>query len=385
MKDAKGYTLEIIRRTSLSSTDLAGICADIPIDSHYTSEIVTFNDYYGNAEQIKRFLNIPSHYPLKAAMQHGNQYGEAYWDEEIKETLPVSLAWGEHICSIWKKHTTKEIYKVGAPFFYTQSLLSEGGIKSERARLGKNLLVFPAHSMHNSTVSFDMESWIDNIRSHSKGFDSVRICIYWKDYILGRHKKYLEAGYECVSAGHIFDYNFLPRLRSLIEVSDATMSNRIGSFIGYSIFLEKPHSYIDQSMDISDNDIGRVKEEEAEWRGDPGVQKIFKAFSANDNFQITPDQLDALEPYFGFSEIKSKSEFLEIVNTSELLYQEKEGKKRAWIFGGKIISQEDLPTKIKAAIKVIPKWAWLVLPKSIRGRMIEMYHGICKLIQRLVN
>lgn len=359
------YDLEILRRASLPPSDLAGVCANIPEESFYSSELVGFNDFYGNAEQIKRFLNLPSHYPLKAAIQHGNQYGGAYWDEEIKARLPVSLAWGEHIHATWKKHTTKKIHKIGAPFFYTQSLFPEESITRERARLGKNLLVFPAHSMADSTVSFAMEPWLEKIRTNSKGFESVRICIYWKDYLLGKHKPYLEAGYECVSAGHLFDYNFLPRLRFLLEVCDATMSNRIGSFLGYSLFLGKPHKYIDQEMDITDAPGGSVCAEEAAWRSDPGVQKILTSFSTCE-FNITQEQLAALEPYFGFSELKSKGELFAIVNEAEKSYQRNVAYFKSCAWRKKMATEGKISQRVKSMLRTAVKHVWHALPRSTR-------------------
>lgn len=77
------YWFEIMRRANMEVTDLQGLCADIPSSIYCSPEIVPFNDFYGNAEQLKKFLNIASCYQLKVAIQHGNQYGDAYWDEEI--------------------------------------------------------------------------------------------------------------------------------------------------------------------------------------------------------------------------------------------------------------------------------------------------------------
>ena len=357
------YWFEIMRRANMEVTDLQGLCADIPSSIYCSPEIVPFNDFYGNAEQLKKFLNIASCYQLKVAIQHGNQYGDAYWDEEIKETLPISLAWGEHIYSIWKKCTSKKIFKIGAPFFYTHGLLDDIEVGKARDRLGKNLLVFPAHSMHNSTISFETEAWIGKIQSISKKFDTVRICIYWKDYVLGRHKPYLDAGYECVTAGHIFDCNFLPRLRSLLEISDASLSNRIGSFIGYSIFLGRPHVYIDQKIDIKDhNNIGRVQEEENAWRRDPGVQKIFQSFSSSDFF-ITDEQIASLDPYFGFSEIKSKSELIGILLLAEELYA---GKENPSFCFKKLKNQKAFNVNMKKTVKNVIRPLWNRLPQAAR-------------------
>jgi len=316
----KTYLAEIIQRSQAAFQNLPVLCRDIPENIFKTSEYFPSNDYYGNAEQIKRYLNFPSDYSLKAIIQHGNQYGRYYWDYEISVDSPISLAWGEHIYETWRTKTQKKIFKIGAPFFYTQGLLSAKETAAEKKRLGKNLLVFPAHSMHHTTVSFEMEPWLEGIATLAQRFQSVRICIYWKDFLLGLHKPYLEAGYECVTAGHIFDTNFLPRLYSLIEISDATASNRLGSFFGYSLFLQRPHVYFEQPITIEDhNQYGIVTQEEQAWRSDHGVQRIYEVFSRQE-FRITDEHWQCLEPYFGFREIKSKASLRGIFMLAEEMF-----------------------------------------------------------------
>lgn len=63
-------------------------------------------------------------------------------------------------------------------------------------------------------------------------------------YILSRYyikqiQRISKKKYEVVTAGHYYDYNFLPRLRSIIETSDITMSNNLGSHLGQCIYLNK--------------------------------------------------------------------------------------------------------------------------------------------------
>ncbi|MDR0466165.1 MAG: hypothetical protein LBH94_02275, partial [Deltaproteobacteria bacterium] len=179
---------DIVTRRNAGLTDLAPLCRDIPLTARYTSESHTPNDFYGHAEQIKRFLHLPSQYPLKAAIQHGNQYAGRYWDVEAGTALPVRLAWGTHIRDAWATHSEKKTYMISTPFCYTQGILSEEETAAERKRLGRNLLLFPAHSNHSTTITFDVSTFLNAAKTLMKDFESVRICIYWKDYILGLHK-----------------------------------------------------------------------------------------------------------------------------------------------------------------------------------------------------
>lgn len=317
----KDILYDVTMRRNSHFSNLSDLCKDISATSIFTAELHTSNDFYGNAEQLKRFLHLPSHYALKAAIQHGNQYAGRDWDVEANSFLPLRLAWGTHIRDTWSQRSEKETHMISAPFFYTKGLLSENELAAEKKRLGKNLLLFPAHSNHNTTITFDVLCFWRQLEDFVKAFDTVRVCIYWKDYILGLHKPYEDLGLECVTAGHIFDYNFLPRLYSLLETCDASASNRIGSFFGYSIFLGKPHIFFDQALDIHDHGIKRVEEDEVIWRNDPGVQKILEVFS-NPGCVITDAHWDCLEPYFGFKEIKTAEQLCQIFYKAEELYQQ---------------------------------------------------------------
>lgn len=316
----KQKALRMIENAKENLTNLSALCRDIPEKDFFTPEIFPSNDYYGNAEQIKQFLRLPSYYPLKAVIQHGNQYGKHIWDQEFLSPLPIALAWGDHVKDAWSEHTGKKIYTIGAPFFYTNGILSAKEVALEKKRLGKNLLVFPAHSMHYSTVLYNFEKWISTVKKLKDDFDTIRICIYWKDFLLGFHKPYVDAGFECVSAGHIFDTNFLPRQSSLLEICDASISNRLGSFIGYSTYLNKPHKIFKQEVEITDHlGVGKVQDEEMQWESDPGVRHIYDVFSSL-NTPVTQEHFEALEPYFGFSHIKSRNDLLEIFLLAEIYF-----------------------------------------------------------------
>ncbi len=144
--------------------------------------------------------------------------------------------------------TGKVVFAIGPFIHYASSLLSKKQIQSEKKRLGKSILFFPAHSTPVIGMEFDINFLIKQIKKISKNYQTVRICLYWKDVLMGRDKVYKDAGFECVTAGHMLDPNFLPRLKSLIEISDLTAANIISSQTGFCIFLKKPHIYIDSNI-----------------------------------------------------------------------------------------------------------------------------------------
>ena len=69
----------------------------------------------------------------------------------------------------------------------------------------------------------------------AKDYDTVLISMIGYDIQQGFDKKYRNKGYRIVSSGTRNDPYFLNRQRDLMELADMTISNNIGTHIGYSI------------------------------------------------------------------------------------------------------------------------------------------------------
>jgi hypothetical protein len=139
-------------------------------------------------------------------------------------------------------------------------------------------------------------------------YDTVRACLYWKNIDLAR--EYQKFGIEVVTAGHAFDPLFLPRLRSLIELSDLTVSNCVGTHLGYSVSLGKPHLLVNQ-------DIERVDSKNEYYKGfvEDYLKEIEKLNSAFGKYSesVTIDQRKILSYYAGFEHLKTPEEMNKIL------------------------------------------------------------------------
>lgn len=319
----------IMRYSDALDTPIDELCRDIAPDAGIiTPEIHMPNDFYGGAEQLKRYVGFPSYYPLKVAMQHGAYFdSNYYWEYDINNRMQLLFPWGEHVASIWRRHTDKRIEPIGAPFFYAQPLISKEETEAERARLGKNLLLFPPHSSRALQINYDIVRWLDQIKEYTRQFDTIRVCVFWKNILDGEHLRYQDAGYECVSAGHTSDIFFLPRLRSLLDVCDATLGHQLGSHIGYSVYLGKPHVLCKAPVEEiclmqPESDRKAYLEASQNRNQDPGWNTLESLFS-QDTFRITQDQKDTIGLYHGFEFIRSAHELRSLLLQAEDLYMQK--------------------------------------------------------------
>jgi hypothetical protein len=293
-------------------------------------ELVLNNHLYGHAKALKNYVGLPDIYPIKVLYSHGltwNNYILTHYNWSYDMRIPTFLAWGHNEKKMISEcFPNTKIYVTGAPFLYSDNFFSKEYINKERKRLGKNLLVFPAHSAKVLVADFSDEDFVKLIRVYEDQFDTIRICCYWKDIQLDRYQVYTKNGFEIVTAGHSSDCNYISRLKGLLSICDATITNGFGSHIGYSIAMNKPvkllplTGYKDTVSVCSIPEIGLLSEP-AKLSCIPEIKLLIDKLQKNENFDITQEITDLIEPYWGLHEKKSKEELRQIFFEAEQLFK----------------------------------------------------------------
>lgn len=309
------------KKKHLKITNVEALSKPIPLFVFImgTPELHKSNDWYGHATILKKFAGYDNNYQIKAAVEHGADLSQP-WKTDINCLFQVLIAYGKN-CHNHLYGINKKVYTIGPFIHYAQPYLTPDQLSSEKKRLKKNLLVFPSHSTTVTDTSYDVKALYNKLISMKRHFDSIRICLYWKDINNGVHQIYRKFGFECVTAGHIFDPLFLPRLKSIIETSTITMSNFIGTHIGYCIYMKKPHFIFAQHVSHSGKDTHDIQlitniEQSKIYQN---IGKAFKIYSET----ISQKQYKLVDYYWGLSEIRTKKELKDIFESAEKLYQHK--------------------------------------------------------------
>lgn len=309
------YTLALARRHTTEVQDLNKMAEDIPIDwiNAISMEYAETN-FYGDFSTLLSycgldFLKIP---PINFSIQHGYVFDISTWDKNKLNS--INFVWSDAVKKLYLENgaSSNNIFAIGAPFFYSRPILNEQSIENEKRRLGKNLLAFPLHSTHFMDTNYNPNRFISVLKDLKKQFDSIRICLYWKDVIRGMDKIYKENGFECVCCGHIFDMNFLRRQKTLFAIADATISNGVGSHIGYSVFMGKGHWLIPDEHEYVDLKY-RDGEEHTKNQTKKNYMKVQDSFLDNDKFVISTEQRSIVDKFWGISEIKSPREIENLI------------------------------------------------------------------------
>lgn len=311
------YNREIKKRLSLNLNEIIPLSRKINMFSPFSNELHKPNDWYGHAKIFKKFLNFSTHYKFKFIIEHGTYLNDEVAAIDLETNLPSFVTYSQNRVKILKKFR-KSAFSIGPFINYALDFLSTEDFAKEKRRLSKSLLVFPMHSTSDTNFNFNIIKLCKMIKKLGKGFKTIRICLYWTDVLKGQYKIYQDFDFECITAGHILDPLFIPRLKSIIKLADFTISNGISTHVAYCIFLNKPHYIIPQKFYLSGNQ-NEIKANSILVDSKP-YKEILKAFS-KPTLKISSKQLRLAEYYWGINEVKTRKEFLDIVDKTEAMYK----------------------------------------------------------------
>lgn len=299
-------------------TNLAELAKDRDL---LTPELFTPNDFYGHAAVLKQYCGLNRDVSLKASIEHALFFNDYAWEVELQCDLPAILVTSSLRFAPLRKRTKKAIFAIGPLILYAPHALSSETLDAERKRLGKSLLVMPSHSTHHITAQYDINGYRRYLERAGREFDSVRVCLYWKDVLLGRDVPYREAGFECVTAGHMFDPLFLPRLRSIIESASVVTSNVCGTHVGLCVALHRPHVIAHQApKDVTAEQTSDIQRDfDAGEYESPQFREVEQAFSAWTD-TISARQADIVNRYWGLEEKRTREELRMILRITEDMY-----------------------------------------------------------------
>lgn len=297
---------EVYKRSKIDIFDYKALAQPLKF---YPFVPIDENNLYGNGAVIKKaFKNINL---IETTIEHGLYLGSYVPKRHLLNSYKNIITYSEYRKHFIEVKANQKILTIGPYITYADTLLSSKKISLIRQKFGRTLLVFPSHSIDSIHAEYDIDKFIGYIKEFSVqySFDKVLICLYWKDISLDKQRLYVNAGFDIVTAGHIYDPYFLSRLKTIILLADATLTNSIGTHVGYAVSLDKPtqiwnKTFVSYHADPK-NEIEAKKELEKRQGLDlesytDSVTHISSLFSDFDG-SISPSQRMCIEYYWGKS------------------------------------------------------------------------------------
>lgn len=307
--------------------DLERICAERELK---TSERHCINDVYGQASILKRYAGLPDAYPLRAIIEHGVFISGKMMEYDRAAWLPVALSPTLQRAQFVQQECGKRAIPIGFSYLYAMRLLERQG-RSSTQRHGT--VVFPVHSMAESSVHFDHHDYAQRLAHLEERFRPVVVCMYWKDVQLGHHTAYLQRGLQVVSAGHMFDPNFLLHFGDISRQFRYAAANFIGTNLFLSVasgcrFFYLPSGEIRHDFCAADQQDSSLEDETFQ-----GVQQASHRIFAEPVEEVTAEQRAFVDSHLGTAWVRTPKSLASVLlrtRLHDMLYPVSLNGQRGW-------------------------------------------------------
>lgn len=305
------YIKEIERRAEFDIWEYLQLSEEM---KPYYADSTPNSSYYGIAYNIKKYAGIDKIIGFNA--EHGLYFGDYVEPESMGKSIRLNVTMSQKRKNIINKESIAPSVSIGPYIYYAPEYYTDDELRTIKKKLGKTLLVFPPHSTRTVNAAYDHDLFFDYLKKERDKYDTVMVCLFYKDIQRGEYKHYEKKGYLVVTAGHMFDCNFLSRQKAMIELADETVSTSAGTHIGYCIFLGKNHTIIDLS---ANNENGNKHKSIDKDCGNQILKNIVRpAFEVDEDLMLNTflntkysdekKKEEIASEFWGFSSLMSKDE-----------------------------------------------------------------------------
>lgn len=271
--------------------------------------IVDSNEYYGHEYWLKKYSSFND--PIYGLIEHGVYFGKNKnkVGNEREYLLKNIITFGDYREEMIKEAFPEHnVIKIGPRIAYANTDLELLNGLNKESDGEKVLTLFPAHSSVDHKCRYDVDHLISKAKEimDERKIKILRVCLKEQDMVNGNADLFKERGCKIVTAGSA-SIQFLPRLRAIILSSYITMSNSLGTHLGYCIYLNKPHYLIHQDMCM--DGIQNASFNNEVYNTYKNEEKIFiEAFDRDNGECITEEQYKLCDFYWGFGYVRKPSE-----------------------------------------------------------------------------
>ena len=297
-----------------------GLSRSIVMTPRYIEE----NLLYGYFDEMLNYADRTYKYYEAPAVGHGY----SFFDDSIALKWHNLIETGHFFRDcIARQYSDYLCFLVGPYFHYSRSFYDDKMFDKCKKSLGKNLTVFPVHSNKYESLSYDENEFVATAFNEAKKFDSISVCVYHNDYYDKTVQMFKAGGAKIVSAGFISDTSFIKRLKTIMLLSEAVLTNGLGSHVFHALSVNKPVKIIPQefSIKITTNKLDLFNAAYGERK------LLLQSMLEVDDYRITQEQLDICEPYIGFSKVRTKKEMGAIFDISKRIVQNCDYKRQKYL------------------------------------------------------
>ena len=274
---------------------------------HLDREIYGSNYCYGMNYILKRHSGYKKR--IKCLIEHApglTKTGITEFKSNIFNTLLVA---SKQRIDFLKDYTDKKMIDIGPSIAYAENIYDDYTLSAIKKNLGKTLIVYPIHNIKDTDWESDKEAFINNVKEIVKEhkFDTVLVSLFYIDIQRGLHLRYEKEGWQIVSAGHMVNYDFNDCMKTIISLADMAVFQGFTSAIDYTIYMGVPSLLL--PFDYNAPYFKECYRTDVLWDFD----KLFNVY----NEEISEEQKDICNYYFGYDSVKKPEELYSIFKSLE--------------------------------------------------------------------
>lgn len=202
--------------------------------------------HYGHRKAFFEYAgeeNLKNSNYLLPYFEHGINWQEQYYSLYNQINLHSLVFQGKYKNEmIHRKRPNLPIYNIGPYVYYAKPYYTKKIFETTKQKNGKTLLLYPLHTCEGATAEYDRAEFVKKIVDCFKmEYNTIMVSVYWNDVDDPLYDAFEAEGMQLVSAGYRGDQKFISRLRTIIELSDMTAGNHLGTHIGYCLMLNRDH------------------------------------------------------------------------------------------------------------------------------------------------
>lgn len=306
----EGYTKEKIEE----------LCSENNLQTGCRRSKFWVSEVYGLGRAFREYAYFyPQKIPLYVYSAHGIYFCDKPVKHELESEAPVQLFNWDKFIQEFKKKSSKPCYKVEWPYLY---YIKKNGFK--RVEDPEGTIVYPSHSTPLDKETFDIQKYIEQLKSLPEKFQPISICLHKHDIDKGVHNKYIEAGFKVFTAGHYSDERYIDRFYEILKNFKYSTSNEISSYTFLSVNFGIPFfTYGESSKIVNLEDINYAKGE-LKFQEFDGYQDAYQLFLRNpleNDISISQEQIDYVNDKLGVGADMSRLKFTIILWWAFLVYR----------------------------------------------------------------
>ena len=278
-----------------------------PINPYWTANI------YGFGKWIRRYGYYPPCLPLCIYTDHGpGDVGLSPYPHELRSSAPVQFYHTKSAVARWKGVSRKPCYTLYSPSVFARKTLG-----LERSSSARGAIFFVAHSTPTVQENKPVDAYHRELSVLPEQFRPVTICLHIHDVRKGLDKKYVELGYEVVTAGDSLDQRFIERFYKLLRQHKYALSNLFGSYALYATEMGVPFGLYGTGPEYYNTDDPNFDKGKHDiYKKSFYYQRTNELFGRLPGDRVTPEQLEFARYHLGLNDGISRTEMARVLYKS---------------------------------------------------------------------